>query len=211
MEYSVGDKVEVQINKIQENGCFCTFVGQKQFGFLPNNCMPSLFTSDKKFTKEVGAKMTVVIYLITEKGILLSDQSYFQRQQERQRIQSYIDDFVSKYERGDVFEAEVVDISKNNVSISIDGIPGIIKKEDTFWNEIDSLDKLLFKGEIIRAIYIQHEQNRLYFSLKQLEEKPYDEKLYDLSLKALLRFIGHDSNTFIGQAKQYPYGLFIDN
>lgn len=73
------------------------------------------------------------------------------------------------------------------------------------------MDKLLFKGEIIRAVYIKHEQNRLYFSLKQLEEKPYDEKLYDLSLKALLRFIGHDSNTFIGQAKQYLYGLFIDN
>ena len=44
-----------------------------------------------------------------------------------------------------------------------------------------------------------------------MNEKPYDEDLYNLSLLDLLKFTGHESNVFIGIAKQYHYGLFIEN
>ena len=47
--------------------------------------------------------------------------------------------------------------------------------------------------------------------LKLLNEKPYEDCLYNLSLVDLLKYAGHDSNEFIGQAKQYHYGLFIEN
>lgn len=126
-------------------------------------------------------------------------------EQEKNRV------FVSSNEPGTVFEAEVVRVQNSKVIIQTGDIQGIVKKEDTNWNEIDRLEDLLFEGETIKAVYIKHENDQLFFSLKQLNDKPYDEKLYDLSLKDLLNYIGHDTNLFIGQAKQYHYGLFIEN
>ena len=50
--YKVGDSVRVRINKIQENGCYCTFlpIWKNQFGFMPNYLMPSCFDENGNFT-----------------------------------------------------------------------------------------------------------------------------------------------------------------
>ena len=126
-------------------------------------------------------------------------------EQEKNRV------FVSSNEPGTVFEAEVVRVQNSKVIIQVGDIQGIVKKEDTNWNEIDGLEDLLFEGETINVVYVKYENGKLFFSLKLLNEKPYEDNLYDLSLKDLLKYAGHDSNVFIGQAKQYHYGLFIEN
>lgn len=34
IQYSVGDRIQARINKINDNGCYCSFVGQGQlWGF----------------------------------------------------------------------------------------------------------------------------------------------------------------------------------
>ena len=76
MQYSVGDKVQTRINKIQEKGCFCSFLplGKNQFGFMPNYLMPSFFDENGNFTKSVGDQVMVVINEINNEGfITLSD------------------------------------------------------------------------------------------------------------------------------------------
>lgn len=219
MEYSIGYKLKARINKIQDNGCYCSLYHSQQFGFMPNYLMPSFFDENGSLTKSVGDTVMVVINKISDKGfITLSDIEGYEKEQEKLRkkeekaiMRQHIEDFASKYEQGTVFEAEVVQVKTSKAIIEIGGIKGIIKKEDTNWNEIDRLEDLLFEGETINAVYIKHENDQLFFSLKLLNEKPYDEKLYDLSLKDLLNYIGHDTNVFIGQAKQYHYGLFIEN
>lgn len=207
MQYSVGDKVQTRINKIQEKGCFCSFLslGKNQFGFMPNYLMPSFFDENGNFTKSVGDQVMVVINEINNEGfIILSDINTYEL---RQRVEN----FATKYEPGTIFETEVVHVQNSKVIINLGDIQGIIRKEDTNWNEIDRLEDLLFEGEPIDAVYIRYENGQLFFSLKLLNEKPYNDKLYDLSLSDLLRYAGHDSNVFIGQAKQYHYGLFIEN
>lgn len=219
MEYSIGYKLKARINKIQDNGCFCSLSHSQQFGFMPNYLMPSFFDENGSFTKSVGDTIMVVINKINDKGfITLSDIEAYEKEQEKLRkkeekaiMRQHVEDFASKYEQGTVFEAEVVRVQNSKVIIKVGNVQGVIKKEDTNWNEIDRLEDLLFEGETINAVYIKHENDQLFFSLKLLNEKPYDEKLYDLSLKDLLNYIGHDTNVFIGQAKQYHYGLFIEN
>ena len=218
--HSIGEKVLVRINKIQVNGCFCSFLPlwQNQFGFMPNKLMPSFFNEKGELTKSVGDNIEVVINNITERGIILSDNFTYEKEQKRlrekeenTRRQARICDFASKYEAGTIFEAEVTRVLHSKVFINLGDIQGVIKKEDTNWNEIDRLEDLLFEGETISAVYINNENGQLYFSLKLLNEKPYDDHLYDLSLLELLKYAGHNSNVFIGQARQYHYGLFIEN
>ena len=214
--HSVGEKILVQINKIQENGCFCTFLPtwQNQFGFMPNELMHSFFDENGNLTISVSDKIDVVIYAITKKGFILSDVSTYEKKEKNVQRAALISDFVSKHEAGTIFEAEVAEVLETKVFINLEGIQGIqgiIKKEDTNWNKIDRLEDLLFEGETIRAVYIGNERGQLYFSIKLLNEKPYEDCLYNLSLVDLLKYAGHDSNEFIGQAKQYHYGLFIEN
>ena len=220
MHYSVGDKLQVRINKIQDNGCYCTFLPlwRNRFGFMPKDFMPSCRDENGCIKKKVGDTIIAVINKITDRGIILSDELFFVREQERIRkkeekakMQDRINSFVSNYNVGDVFEAEVDRVLNSKVIISLGDIQGIIEKKDINWNEVDRLDDLLFEGETINAVFIKYVNNHLYFSIKHLNEKPYEDSLYSLSIEDLLQFAGHDSNVFIGQAKRYHYGLFIEN
>ncbi len=214
-----GKLVKAQINKIQDSGCYCSLYQSHDFGFMPNYLMPSFFDEDGNFTKSVGDQVKVVINKINDKGfITLSDVETYEKKQEKLRrkeekaiMRQQVEKFVSEYERGTIFEVEVVSVEKSKVIIRVGDIQASIKKEDTNWNEIDRLEDLVFEGEIIKAAFIKQEKGELLFSLKLLNEKPYEEKLYDLSLSDLLNYIGHDTNVFIGQARQYHYGMFIEN
>ena len=219
MKYSIGDRILVKINKIQETGCYCTFLPLgDNYGFMPKKLMRCLYEEKDNFTKKVGDKLSVVIVDISERGILLSDVETYNKDLEKkrkkeaaERMKQLIHNFASSYEIGSIFEAKVIKVSYSKVMINIAGTEGIILKEDTNWNEINKLSDLLFEGEIINAVYIRHEEGKLYFSLKHLNEKPYEDQLYKLSLNELLKFAGHNSNVFVGQAKRYKYGLFIEN
>ena len=221
MENSNDNKFRVRINKIQENGCYCSFLPlwQNQFGFMPNRLMPSLFDENGNFTKSVGDNVEVAIYNINDKGfITLSDITTYEKEQDKLRkkeekaiMKQRVESFASSHECGTKFEAEVIRVQNSKVIIQVGDIQGVIKKEDTNWNEIDRLENVLYEGEIINAVYIKNENGNLFFSLKLLNEKPYDETLYDLSLFDLLKYIGHDSNVFIGQAKQSGNFAFIEN
>ena len=189
MKYSIGDRILVKINKIQETGCYCTFLPLgDNYGFMPKKLMRCLYEKKDIFTKKVGDKLSVVIVDISEKGILLSDVETYnkdlekkRKQEAAERMKQLIHDFASSYEIGSIFEAKVIKVSYSKVMINIAGIEGIILKEDTNWNEINKLSNLLFEGEIINAVYIRHEEGKLYFSLKHLNEKPYEDQLYKLS------------------------------
>ena len=217
MQYSVGEKIKTRINKIQDNGCFCSFfpLWQKQFGFMPNYLMPSCFDENGNITINVGDDIEVIISKITARGIILSDILTFEKEQEKIKEKEHqdalIDDFVHKFEAGTFFEVEVIQVKKNKVIIRLGELKGIINKEDTNWNEIDRLEDSVFEGEVLKAVFIKHENHQLFFSTKLLNEKPYEESLYKLSLNELLKFAGHDTNTFIGEAKQYGKYTFIVN
>jgi len=204
MEYSVGEKVQARINKIQDNGCYCSLYHSLQYGFMPNNMMPSFFDDKGNFTKSVGDIVMVVIIKINDRCIILSDIKAFD-------MQERIKQFAETIEPGTIIEAEVIQVKKSIVKIRFGEIEGLIKKEDTNWNEIDQLEDLLFEGETINAVYTQYENYQLYFSLRLLNEKPYNDELYDLSLNDLLKYAGHDSNVFVGQAKQLGKYAFIEN
>ena len=54
MEYKVGDKVQGRINKVQDNGCYCTLYHSQQFGFMPNYLMPNYTDESGRCIKKVN-------------------------------------------------------------------------------------------------------------------------------------------------------------
>lgn len=218
-QYKFGNRIIGCINNIKDNGIYVTLDSESGFGFMPNNLMPSYYDENGNLTKSKGDKIVVFVYKSDEKGVILCDNYTYEKQLEKQfkeeqkiKRQELGKDFASKYKSGDIFEVEVLKIHNNHVNITLDGIvEGVIAKEEIYWNEINKLSDILFEGEIINAVFIGYENNELQFSLKHLNEKPYDEKLYDLDLPALLNYIGHSENSFIGQVKKYGENTFIEN
>ena len=218
-QYKFGNRIIGCINNIKDNGIYVTLDSESGFGFMPNNLMPSYYDENGNLTKSKGDKIVVFVYKSDEKGVILCDNYTYEKQLEKQfkeeqkiKSQELGKDFASKYKSGDIFEVEVLKIHNNHVNITLDGIvEGVIAKEEIYWNEINKLSDILFEGEIINAVFIGYENNELQFSLKHLNEKPYDEKLYDLDLPALLNYIGHSENSFIGQVKKYGENTFIEN
>jgi predicted RNA-binding protein with RPS1 domain len=207
MEYSVGKKVIGTVYNVKDNGVLVTF-GHGQFGFCPKRLMPSYLDDNGDFNKKKGDKIQIVIYKIEDDHILLSDAKSYQKEVDKQHK---IAEFASEYERGQIFEAEVVEVKTHEAHIRIGDVEGIIAKEEIDWNEINQLTDLLYKGEYIKAVYLGVANNKLCFGLKYLNTKPYADNLYDLNLNQLLKFIGHTQRTFIGQAKQYGKYTFFEN
>lgn len=182
MAYTKGTILKARINKITEKGCYCTIGGSKEYGFMPIYSMPSLLDDNRVITKQVGDIIDVVINKISNRGFVLSDTQTIEKENIRLERNYNVRCFIEEHKIGQIFEATIPNLNKSNkIHIDLgDESHGVIKKDEASWNEIEQLQDLYFAGEVIRAVYIGEENNELLFSIKRLNEKPYDDTLYDL-------------------------------
>lgn len=125
--------------------------------------------------------------------------------------ENLLQSFIARCEGGEIFEAEVSNVGNNNVEINLEGLIGNIKKEELNYNVIESPSDIVFKGEVLRVVYLGLEDGVLQFSTKYLNPEPYDEELYKLNLNSLLNFCKIKSNLFVGKVKKYGKFTFIEN
>ena len=206
------DILWVTIDEVKEDGIVVStdyfiqwFINKNYF----TDDFKQRFENDKVIVTE---KIKVAVTKIDDqKQKLYLSMKDVERVQQKPLMMALLDDFVKKYEPGTVFGTEVTEVLPNKIYIKVgDDIRGVIHKKDINWNEIANLQDLVFVGETVNAVFLERKDDNLLFSLKHLSEKPYDDELYKLPLTRLLAYTGHLSNNFIGQAKQYPYGMFVE-
>lgn len=223
MEYPKGRIVEGKIAHVTEEYMIVMFPN-KETGFLHKSKMSPQPEGDLKDSYKKYQSILVSINGTNDKGYSLGCidiERRYEKQKlhdakeleiaERKRMKVLVERYASLLERGAIYEAEVISLSNHMAKISIEGVEGYIKKDELLWSENDSVKESLFVGEIIRVVFLEYTDGKLYFGMKYLKEKPYDESLYDLQLPELLKYAGLTSKYFIGQAKRYPYGVFIEN
>lgn len=225
--YEKGKIVKGKIIHVAEDYLLVKFPN-KETGILRKSKMSPQSGNDLTDLYRKNQSILVSIDEITTKGYILGQKDINNRYEnqlhheakelekqkragERNRMKELVESYASQFERGCIYEAEVISLSKQVAKISISGIEGYITKDELNWNKNDSVKESLFEGEIIHAVFLEYTDGKLLFGLKYLEEKPYDDKLYDFSLSDLLKYVGHDSNVFIGQAKQSGDFVFIEN
>ena len=205
MPYETGTILNGKVNNITERGVYVS-IDNDTFGFLPNKKMPSLLGEDGIFS---GAKYDFVMVAVekvrSDGMLLLCDVSYWMKQQS-------IIEFKERYEPGSIFPCEVKKVSASRAEILVDNsIEGTITKEHLGWNAINKVSDVLYEGEPINAVFVGEENGKLLFGLKYLQEKPYDDALYELSLDDLLKHIGHSGTEFIGECQKRGDYLFLEN
>ncbi len=228
MEYSKGKILEGKIIHVEEEYMLIKFPN-KETGILHKSKMSPQPEGDLTNFYHRNQSILVSIDEITAKGYKLGRkdiENRFENQlrheakelekqkraEERERMQKEVERSASLFERGVVYEAEVIKLSNHGAKINIAGIniDGYIEKEELNWNENESVKESLFEGEIIHAVFLEYTDGKLLFGLKYLEEKPYDDNLYSLSTEELLKRLGHNNNVFIAEAKNIK-GLCLTN
>ncbi len=205
MPYEIGTILDGKVNKITDRGVYISIDGDT-FGFLPNKKMPSLIGADGLFSGVKYDLVAVAVEKVCANGmLLLCDASFWMKQQSMK-------DFVQRYETGTIFPCEVKKVTPSRAEILVDNaIEGTITREHLGWNAINKVSDILYEGELINAVFVGEDSGKLMFGLKYLQDKPYDDALYDLSLEDLLKHIGHCGTEFIGECQKHGDYLFLEN
>lgn len=184
--FSKGQAIRVLIKKIREDGKLD--LGYKQ--------VPYILIKKRQEEKEK---------VIQEKKVA--------RQEALKERKSKAKLFTEQYHEGTIFpEAEVIKVGEKRASIKIDEYEGLIDRDNLNWNVISSAKDLLYVGEIVNVVFIGVDDDfNLKFGLKQLNEKPYEDYLYDYNIDQLLSIIGISDNHFIGEAVFWGEHKFLVN
>ena len=226
MEYSVGRIVEGKIIHISDDYILVR-LPSKETGILHKNRMSPLPDSILSEIYRRGETVLVSIDRITDKGYIFGrkdienrydnqkrhDAKLVEKQKrvaEMENMRQLVETRSKQLERGCIYEVEVEKYSKNGVQVSIDGAIAFIKKEEIDWNANGEPSECFFVGEIIKAVYLGFNDGKLWFSVKNLENKLYDMDLFDLMTKELLGKLGFETDTFYAAALDIN-GLCLTN
>lgn len=224
--YEKGKIVEGKIIYVAKDYLLVIFPNNEK-GILHKSKMSPQPESELTDLYRKDQSILVSIDWITEKGYTLGQKDIKNRYEnqlryeakklekqrkaeEREHMKELVASCASQFERGCIYEAEVISLSNQVAKISISGIEGYILKDELNWNENDSVKESLFEGEFIHAVFLEYTDGKLLFGLKYLEEKPYDEDLYSLTTEELLKRLGHNNNVFIAEVKNIK-GLCLTN
>lgn len=133
---------------------------------------------------------------------------------------------MEEYIIGDFYNCVVAEIDSSCIKITTeDSDAGVISIKDFAWNVLEKPSEKLFIGQEVSARYIGHYQDpeeplaALHFSLKDPDNKPYPDDLYDLSCDELLDMILPEGtpHEFTGETKfvyrednEYPLVFLIN-
>jgi predicted RNA-binding protein with RPS1 domain len=184
--FSKGQAIRVLIKKVREDGKLD--LGYKQ--------IPYILIKKRQEEKEK---------IIAEKKIA--------RQEALKERQAKAKLFTKQFHEGTVFpEAEVIKVGEKRANIKVDEYEGLIDRDNLNWNVISSAKDLLYVGEVVNVVFIGVDDDyNLKFGLKQLNDKPYEDYLYDYSIDQLLKIIGINDNLFIGEAVSFGDHKFLVN
>ncbi|GBD33767.1 30S ribosomal protein S1 [bacterium HR34] len=174
-----GEVIKVKIEKANKGGLITTISNIQ--AFLPVSQLsidhyPRVGSDPQKILKElqkfVGKEMEVRILDIDPKEdkLILS---------EKEKESETLKKIVSNYKEGEIVEGEItavvdfgafIKFSKDNIK----PIEGLIHISELDWKLIEDPSEIVKKGDRIKAKIVKIENDRVFLSLKQLKENPWE-------------------------------------
>lgn len=190
---SVGDEIEAQISKVEEEYIVISInalerkkqfdnieVGQVLHGKITkqlrngynvkvdliNTFLPFSLSAIKKGTNAVGKEVEVIVKSKGNKKILVSRIDL---------LNKATDEFFSKYQVGDIIEGTVTKILSFGAVVSLGTLNGFIHISEIAWSSINSIEDFLNVKDkkTFKIISIDKEDRNIKLSLKQLTDNPW--------------------------------------
>lgn len=207
-KYQELEIVTASISNVNDNGLILDIDDIVSSFVYKNNLSKELRTRLSNKTISIGERIDVAISKIKDEQRLIEcSVKLVERIKEKEMVEEF-NSFGA--ERGNIYEAEVVDIQREYAKVQIGNLVGYIDKNSVSWNEIEEIDDILYVGQIVNVVYLADNEDKLTFGIKQLNPQPYEMSLYDLDLMSLLHLANISTTEFIGAARTYGKYTFIE-
>ena len=166
----VGDTIKVIVSNIEPYGAFVD-LGNDIEGFL--HISEISWDKNIKNPKDYISKGQEIDVEVIE----IDSNERRLRVSLRNLLSKPFDDFVKKYEVGQVVEGEVTSITSFGAFIRIDNIEALLHNEDASWNRNDKCKDKFSQGEKVKVkiIKIDKETQKVSLSTKELDLSPVGE------------------------------------
>lgn len=179
--YRVGDVLEGVVSRVQDNGIYVSLNRGGQ-GFMPAYLMDK-DSDDRPRAYRRGEHVTVGV-AATKDYIRLCGEDKIRKRERREKLRPVVSTaqryvpmmaFLADHNAGEVFLAQVEDVSDDRVIISLpDKVEGVVWRNEVFWRQIDSAAEVLTRGDTVDAVFLgaDMEHYRLLFSIRQSVPQP---------------------------------------
>jgi len=137
-----------------------------------NAFLPASLTADLKSVSSSDEEFSFIVKSVDtkKKSILLSRKDYIDEVNKKKW-----EDFLSKYKEGDIVKGEVIKFVEFGAFIRVDGIDGLLHRNDMSWKKVFKQRKLLKLGEVrdFVILSINREEGKVSLGLKQLKKDPW--------------------------------------
>lgn len=174
--YKNKEKIKVEIKDANKGGLLSEVFGIKAFlpvsQLLPEH-YPRVEGGDKnkilkRLKKFIGKKMTVqIINIIPQEDTVIIS--------EKQALIDIYKQKLQKYKIGDIVKAKITALTNFGAFVRFeDGLEGLIHISELSWKKVDDPNELLKVGQKIKTKVIAIKDNKIFLSLKRLQENPWD-------------------------------------
>ncbi|MCA0970331.1 30S ribosomal protein S1 [Halobacillus litoralis] len=169
-EFSAGDIVTGKVVKIEEKQVLVD-VGYKVEGIVPISELSSLHVEKASDAVSEGDELTLQVKKVEDDEIVLSKRAV--------DADKAWEDLESKFESGEIFEAEVKDVVKGGLVVDI-GLRGFIPASLVETYYVEDFEDYKGKTLSLKVVELDREQNRVILSHRAVVEEEESAKKYEV-------------------------------
>ncbi|ANU13401.1 SSU ribosomal protein S1p [Planococcus halocryophilus Or1] len=195
-DFQTGDRVKGVVAKIEEKAVTVTIEGAPFDGIIPISELSSLHIEKASDSVQVGDELELIITKVEDENFVLSKRKVDAEQA--------WDDLETKFESGEIIEAEVKDVVKGGLVVDL-GVRGFVPAslvEDYF---VESFEDYKGKELTFKIVEMEKENNRLILSHRAVVEKEKESQKEQVMDKI------HAGDELKGKVQRIAsFGAFVD-
>lgn len=195
-DFQTGDRVKGVVAKIEEKAVTVTIEAAPFDGIIPISELSSLHIEKASDSVQVGDELELIITKVEDENFVLSKRKVDAEQA--------WDDLETKFESGEIIEAEVKDVVKGGLVVDL-GVRGFVPAslvEDYF---VESFEDYKGKELTFKIVEMEKENNRLILSHRAVVEKEKESQKEQVMDKI------HAGDELTGKVQRIAsFGAFVD-
>lgn len=164
-----GETLNAEVREQNKGGLIVNVLGLR--GFLPSSQVGRLFASNLEAL--VGQRIPVKILEVNRKRnrLIVSQKAAEDEDRAKRR-----EDLFQHLQVGDVVTGTVSGLTSYGAFVDIGGADGLIHISELSWDRVSKVTDVLTLGQEVevKVIKLDHENNRISLSLRQLQQDPWD-------------------------------------
>lgn len=160
--YEIGDKVNGQVTKVEEKQVIVNISDSKLDGIIPISELSSLHIEKASDAVAEGDELQLEVLKVEEEALILSKRKV--------DAEKSWEDLEAKYNRGEVFEAEIKDVVKGGLVVDL-GVRGFVPASLVEAHFVEDFSDYKGKTITFKIVELDKEKNRLILSHRAVVEE----------------------------------------